>query len=44
MLTDAERMARVVDGMSAGNVETERMVVVVGKFLVVSCGVHEKQN
>jgi hypothetical protein len=43
MLADAERRAHVVDGMSAGNVETEG-VAVVGNFLVVSCGVHEKQN
>jgi hypothetical protein len=43
MLTGAERRVPVVDGMVVGSAAMEE-VVVVGKFLVVSCGVHEKQN
>jgi hypothetical protein len=42
-MTGVERSARVVGGMVAGNIEMAGAAVV-GKFLVVSCGVHEKQN
>lgn len=43
MLTGVERKALDVDGMVAGSVAMGG-VVVVGKFLVVSCGVREKEN
>lgn len=43
MLTGVERRAPVVDRMVAGSVAMGG-VTVVGKFLVVSCGVREKQS